>query len=400
MTYESQILVSLLSSAIHNQKPIIAVQNLIDWNTIYEEAQAHQIHSLLYPILPGLETQIRPNQDLLLMWHKASIAVLSEQIHHIERMKDILTLFHLEGIQVILLKGLVLRDYYPNPDLRTMGDADLLVNLPDINRIRTILLNLGYVEAEATLKHYGFYHNHYPAIEIHWMLSNMEEHKHSSPITEQMRGHAISYDFYGIPVMTLSPEDQFLHQIHHLANHFKTTGFGLRQLCDLTLYCKHMHNILNWSYIDDQLLQYGLKHFSEVILCLCSRLLGLNNPFQLGSDEDLSYLDLFIDDMIEAGVYGKRTPERNACFSFTKYIDTSSTIRFRNLRYVLRLLFPTAKYLNSGYSYAKRHRLLLPLAWFHRIINNVTRKDLLKYSKEISSISKERAKLLRWLRLP
>ena len=44
-------------------------------------------------------------------------------------------IFNKNNIPVIVLKGLVVRDLFPNPTLRTMCDADILVKEKDLENV-------------------------------------------------------------------------------------------------------------------------------------------------------------------------------------------------------------------------------------------------------------------------
>lgn len=401
MKNESQILIRLLSNAIHNQIPDLVPPSELPWTAIYEEAKDHQVHSLLYPTIMKLPPEIRPDQQLLSTWQRDTYVVLSEQLNHMEIMKELLSLFQTEGIAVILLKGLILRNYYPQPELRTMSDADLLVHSSDIDKIRNILLSYGYVEAMDTIKHIGFYHNNYPGIELHWMLSKFEETNQTCSLTDQMWRNAIEDNIDGIPVLIPSAEDQFLHQILHLVNHFTTSGFGLRQLCDLTLFLEANHRLIDWTFTNEQLMNYKVKQFADVILSICNRLLVFDkSALKSEPTEELSYIDLMIEDILKSGVYGNRTPDRKASYSYIQSSDYKSTNSLKGLPYIVRLIFPSVKYLGTRYSYIRKHPYLLPLAWIQRAVKNLNRIEFLKYSKEIKVTSQERAKLLRWLQLP
>ena len=42
---------------------------------------------------------------------------------------------------VIVLKGLVVREYYPQPEQRSMSDADIFVKAKDLNKSKKILID-------------------------------------------------------------------------------------------------------------------------------------------------------------------------------------------------------------------------------------------------------------------
>jgi hypothetical protein len=103
----------------------------------------------------------------------------------------VLKVFNKESIPVIVLKGLVARDFYPKPELRTMSDADVLVNKEDLNRVKKLLKNLGYIESETTEVHIVFEHKEHYDIEVHWTLTDMSYFKGQPVFENQICGNAI-----------------------------------------------------------------------------------------------------------------------------------------------------------------------------------------------------------------
>jgi len=62
----------------------------------------------------------------------ASMAIAANNLHLFNEVEPILDAFHRENVPVMLLKGAALASIYGRPDLRPMGDVDLLVRPGDI----------------------------------------------------------------------------------------------------------------------------------------------------------------------------------------------------------------------------------------------------------------------------
>jgi hypothetical protein len=114
-------LIKLLNCAISKEKPLDLNYKEINWDYIISESQAHSIYPLLYPVI--------------------------------------------RDIPVIALKGLILRSLYPSPDLRTMGDADILIRQEYIGIVTSLLISMSYIQTgEATPAHIVFAHKYYSPI--------------------------------------------------------------------------------------------------------------------------------------------------------------------------------------------------------------------------------------------
>ncbi len=72
-------------------------------------------------------------------------------------------------------------------------------------------------------------------------------------------------------------------------------------------------------------------------------------------------------------------------------------------RYI-RFMFPRVEYMSDKYNYAKRYRILIPIALVHHLIAGLFRKeysfiDKSKFVIKGASISAKKNKLLKWMEL-
>ena len=175
MKENSRILIKLLSKAIRNQEPdwdeitALLEASQVHWPTLYEEALAHQVHTLIYPMvseLKSIKPSLAPDPTLFSQWKKETQTEAIRQIQQVQMIKEILKAFYKEKIPVIVLKGLLLREYYPNPDLRTMGDADLLTHAQDRYRIKKILKQFNFIENKVSNKHISYINKNHPSYNV------------------------------------------------------------------------------------------------------------------------------------------------------------------------------------------------------------------------------------------
>ena len=58
--------------------------------------------------------------------------------------KELCDLFEANGIDYLPLKGCILRSLYPSPELRSMGDIDILIKIEQYKQIRSLLTVHGF----------------------------------------------------------------------------------------------------------------------------------------------------------------------------------------------------------------------------------------------------------------
>lgn len=401
MEIHEKILITLLSHAIREEAPAIHPHDNFSWESLYQEAEAHHVHTLLYPLVANAKTASIP-EPLLTKWKINTQSAAARQLQHIEQLSTIIEAFQEEHIPVIALKGLILRNYYPHPELRTMGDGDLLIHKEDMKRVKKLLRQRGYRLKESTPRHFSFSHKYFPILEIHQYLSEKEAQKTFPTLTSNAFKRTLTEEIpgTGIKVLTLSTEDQLIHLLLHFAGHLMLEGIGLRGVCDIVLFLEAKGWNLDMGYVQDKALSCGLSHMGATLLRLCEKYFSLKLPCIFSAGVDDSSVDLLMEDILKAGVYGRKTMERDISGSLLKYHTFGKDKKHINcLRYKIQFYFPNSKSLHYRYRYAKRLPLLLPVAWLHRGVHNCIRLKSLRFYKDAAVLSKERALLLTHLKL-
>lgn len=411
MNSTEQILVYLLSAAIRGEKvQEDKIQN-INWEAILEQAKEQNIYSIIYPIIKDLDTHHRPENNIIDQWKKQTILTGINQQRNINQMGLVLASFNKENIPVIGLKGLILREFYPQKELRTMSDVDLLIQEKNLDKSRKVLLSMGYSEDEKDLKHIVFSNKDHLPIELHWALIDSGHFKHAEYLEDDIWKNTNKINIYGATVLTPSIENQILHLCLHMVTHFVYSGFGLRQLCDLVLFVESEINRIDWNRFYNKVKRCKIEKFTFAIFEICRRFFDMDVPNILYDKnlKDNKYVDMIEESIISKGafegVFGKESFE-----SFSPELllycesNESSKKNFEKIRNFLRFLFPSLPKMIERYEYVDRYNILLPIAWTHRIIHGIMRKDISMNEKSTlllsdSNILQERAKLFKWLDL-
>lgn len=400
MQKNSNILIQLLSAAISGKSPVLP-EAVPDWSVIYAEAHAHQVHTLLYPVIEKLPAELKPEPALLSSWKNDMLRDGTFQIQHVEQMVRVFQYFKEQGIPLIALKGLILRNYYPVKELRIMGDADVLIRYEDLKRAHEALVKLGYKKGEFSERHIVYVLEGFPEIELHTLLTEDSDMESKADFTSHVWDNTCTELLDTTPVLSLSVKDQILHQIFHIVHHICSGGIGLRQLCDFTLFTAFHAKEIIWENIFSELELYGYDKFTRTLLAICQNLFDLPLPDKLlpiEEEQSLYYRNKLTEDILEAGTFGKRTDERAASRNILRYIKGGKRTTIFNL---ISFLFPIPAQLRYRYRYAKKYPFLLPIAWIHRGIYNLRQLSLLAFiwNKESSTAYSDRIQLLTWLEL-
>jgi hypothetical protein len=398
MNLTEKTLISLLSASAMNKNIENANFKTVNWRDVYEEALAHNVHSLIYPVIKNLSKTYSIDKTLISEWRDASLIGSIIQINHIKQVKKILENFQKANIPVIALKGLALRGLYPRPELRSMSDADILVHKEDVERADKILINLGYYKLVSTEVHNNYAHEKHLHIEVHWTLIDELCIKTVSEFNNTLWQNTRTINIQDVSVLALSLEYELIHIILHMASHIKHSGFGIRQLLDVVVFVEAERNNINWNLFFEQARSYNIEKFVTTIFILCNELFEIELPHSkhITYYKNNSYLELFINEIFASGVYGKRNSVRITSTEMLDKTRSSSAHSKTKNKLLISLLLPTPTKLGDRYAYAKKFHCLIIFAWLHRILYVLFMRRFLVHSLHIA---KERYELLQWLQL-
>jgi len=371
-------LLDILRASINNEK-FDCRYNITQWEELIHEAKEHNISSLIYYTL-SKDTLQGIDSTLLKKWKKEVIMSNIIQINHIKQMYNVILELKKENIEIIILKGLVLRKLYPRPELRTMGDADILVKVDDYKNVKECLRKLGYVSSNHNNTiHEGFICSGNLEIEVHNKLINNDFiYVDNNKFEGELWSKKTIIEFNGVLTNTLSKEDFLIHLCFHMAVHTKAIGYGIRQLYDLTLFLINNINEIKWIEFEEKLSQYGLLKYVQGLIMLIDKIFYMNisDRFTKNNNIQDKEINLLLENIMMSGVHGKKHLNEDFQIlykSSNKHKDDQALIR----RF-LRFLFPHKGTLiyeyGEKYSYINNNIILIPVAWTDRIFNGILKK--------------------------
>ncbi|HBI6897034.1 TPA: nucleotidyltransferase family protein [Clostridium perfringens] len=404
--YQKQT-VKLLDLAIHGKK-LSDFKSISKWNEILSEANAHEISALIYSSIYGVKELEGLSKDELNKWKKSTFFTGIGHIAHYNQVGKMLEKFNGKNIDVIVLKGLVVRELYPKPEFRTMGDSDILVHEEDLERVTLLLEELGYKLEECEDEHGAhlvFSHEQYRPVEVHWTLINDDYFIGTKEFEKEIWKNSMKIKIGNAEVLSLGLEDLALHLCLHMAVHIVCGGFGLRQLCDLVLLVEQKGQKIDWENFMVKAIECRSEKFILAIFKCCEELFNIQIPKAIlnsGRVENELVEDL-IQNIFNSGVFGRKDVigTLGADFAYSK--DEKEEKRSISEKY-LDLVFPKVENMSEKYNYAKDNKILTPVAWAHHLGAGVLNKDYslknkIRFFTKSVTVSKKKRKLLDELNL-
>ena len=406
-TTEKQF-IDLLSNSIRNEVCKKKYDN-VDWNELINLSRKHKIEGLIYFALNKSRLLENIDEDKVKDLKKEVFFTGVTQISNMSKLEKVFNEFSKENVPVIVLKGLVVREYYPQPEQRSMSDADIFVKAKDLNKSKKILIDLGYTEVDAEASHHIKYiKSGYPMIELHWHVMKRDGFSDELDLFEDdIWDRTIEVKVKGAKVLSLGYEDLALHLCMHMAAHLAASGFGVRQIADLVLLVEKKGHLIDWTLFINKAEEFGFKKFIIIMFKICNILFSMDIPKEMAvyKIDDEEMFESLISTIFDGGVYGKKDMASNfanqVAFNY-KGKDSNATIGA--IRRYFRFIFPSIETMSDKYSYARKIRILTPIAWIHHLFSGIFRKeynftDKIRFLTKGAKESVEKNKILSWMEL-
>lgn len=372
------------------------------WDEIFRMAEAHKVIPLVYQAAydrmdPDAAARIRSRVRKMVMLQALKTHEFLQLIH---KMRE-------AGCEPIVVKGLVCRNLYPQPDLRPSSDEDILIPEDQFADCCRVLREFGmdtdipedkwpeYFEVTFQKKDSPLY------LEVHKSLFSpqSEAYGHWNCFFENARECAIR----DAEVLTLSDTDHLFYLLCHAFKHFIHSGFGIRQVCDIVLYANKKGQSVDWKQVYDNCCKIRAEYFAAALFRIGERYLGFD-PVKAGypafwHELPAEETDMLMD-LLSAGVYGSATKSRVHSSNLTLNA-VSADRQGRRGKGLKTSLFPSAQDLSGRYPYLEKRPWLLPVAWTGRILSYLkeTGKTRDNSAAQSLQIGRERIELLRKYRV-
>ncbi len=383
ITDTEKYFLELVDAAIHGTI-VPAKPEEVSFIDVYNLAQKHSLEALTYLSLERLEE--KPGEKLFTYWTQKFYKAVITDTEQIEEYKNVCNLLKDCSAQIIPIKGIVMKNYYPESAMRSMTDVDILYRHGRRQQIHKKLLSAGYeVKSHSTANYHDTYiKDGRISIELHRSLLSKSERLHG--YFEQVFKRARVYE-NGIYRMT--PEDEYLYLIAHSAKHFFESGLGVRPVIDCYLYKRAYADRLDMKYVRKILGRAKLTGFEK-------RLSALGDKWFAGIDSE------YVNEEIESFFLAcePHGSSANLRINLTqKMLDAGVTIPGAKRKYVLHRFFPPYKEMCEEYKSLKRVPVLLPVFWIRKLFDSIfydkasVKKTFLDANKNIGEIDEREAEL-------
>lgn len=295
-------------------------------------------------------------------FQKSLFTTVAFQTERLTAFDSLLDVLNQKGIQVILMKGCVINQYYPETTLRTFGDIDFLIKPHQQVLLHDTMLELGY----SFKKDIDTVYTYFKGIEKY------EVHTELLPNRKVLTSGMLDFidsAFDNIQptkrenIFEFEPSYHFAFLLLHLAKHMRADGAGARMYLDLALMIKN-EDSLDFEKVIIHTKKLELYDFLHSAIYLCLKWFGTKPTIELIPPNDNAFT-LMQEYVISAGIFGlyERNPAIQRLRNEKRDINKKPAL--------LTYIFPSYKSMKNKYKFLNGKPYLLPVVWIVRWFDGI-----------------------------
>ena len=385
-----KLFLQALKAALENKK--VSWEDELEaqeWLALFRLAEVHNVLPLIYDAVYSCPAARKAEGELFLPFKRRTVQTVMLQTQKTNEFLRLYEKLRDAGIKPCVVKGIICRNIYPNPDHRVSSDEDIWIPKEQFPLCHEVMLSWGMSLSVPEQDIDAAYEVPYGKkgspiyIELHKSLFPPESAAYGDlnrffhGITENPEEVQVQ----GSKLYTMGHTDHLFYLICHAFKHFLHSGFGLRQVCDIILYANTYGEKIDWERIVDQCRQIRAELFTTALFRIGEKYLCFDGDKarypavwrELELDESA-----MLEDLLDSGVYGDANMSRKHSSNITLNAVSAQKQGQKAGNNVLKTIFPPAKSLEGRFPYLKEHPYLLPVAWTSRIIH---------YQKELQQTS-------------
>ena len=309
---------------------------------VYEEMRLHGIIALPGNILDRLA--IPP--ELFQEWERCVV----KRVFHYYRYKQAESQLPVT-VPYVILKGTSAAQYYPYPELRVLGDTDIMTRHEYYMRACEMMVSGGYKEVTVESERRRGRHRSFAKgdflVEVHSFFASVTDPEQAKYLDDQIIENIT-------PSHILPDHVNGLVLLEHISQHLRS-GIGLRQIIDWMMFVNQFLQDENWPRFRDMAEKLGLEKLAIITTRMCEIYLGLpNRKWSQSANERICEQFLFY--ILSGGSFGnKLTDDKSA--GITVFVN------MRNLKQTFRFLQDTGL---NNWQACKKSPFLRRFAWLYQ----------------------------------
>lgn len=268
----------------------------MDWQQIYNLAEKNNLTAIIAYEIKRLPADCRPGGTIGAWFNESYENTIHSFRPNLQSLSNFINVLTEERIAHVLFKGVVLRNFYPFPELRVGSDMDVIIRPADYINAIEVLRKKGFIEKtiESNSATMQFEKD---IFELHTELESINIQSKiyfATPFDDISDSSGYTYK--------LKPVYHLLYVVSHIAHHLQTGDASIKMVMDIDVLIRKYPEIdINEFLILSDNIKIGKT--AEVLLAFSKKI--FNTPVVLNfTFEDEDTLPLF-NDFISAFSMGR-----------------------------------------------------------------------------------------------
>lgn len=381
MTDSQNMLINLLRKSLFDFN--FEIPESVDWNCVYEEAAYQSVVAMAFDGTSGISdipAEVYKNfKDYTISVFLKNDSVLNEQ-------KSLIKLLESNDVKYAVLKGTSAARLYNKPELRTLGDIDILVKKSDFESTKSLLMLNEYRLIDDGFNHFHCeFERNGVVVELHHEISEFPNTKLCDELRAELQKAVDSTvkadkSELGYEYSILSPLYQAVSLLLHMERHISKDGLGLRQLLDWGEFLRKNSEFLSEEKNISFLKKYGLYKFAVIGENIIKKYF-----YQQKVKDDIA--DSVFELAVKKGNFGvKRSDEESYSNGIVRIGSKNPIVRYYN--YSKARAEITWDFAKSHPTFAGLGCIYLPIRYcFRRIVGKKEKVDFTKVTTSANEIS-------------
>ncbi len=394
MTKEQELLLRVLKRAINGgELKVEGDLSAIDITAFIKESFSQAVGYITFENSDFLKGNIP--EELYKKWSAKILKIAVSNVNVVNAQRNLITL--LDGrYKYLILKGLAAARFYPNPELRDLGDVDFLVDKSEQDKIKDLLVQDGFECSGEDNDHHIVFKKSSAHLEMHFEIPGIPYGEKGDKIRRFMSGAfedgvktTVNSDLIGEFV---APDNmrQGLILILHMQHHMLGEGLGLRHLTDWACFVNGTVNEPFWQELIGFFKEIGIFVYAAAMTKTCSVYLGSVCPDWCNDVPDELCEEIILD-VLSLGNFGRKDEGKSRSGSLISDHGKDGTPQKGKFSRLWRQ-FNTS--VESRHKSLEKHKILYPFFYvyeFFRYLFDAMRGKRPKINKLMSDAEKRKS---------
>lgn len=355
MNKEEKFLISLCNAYLNRQT--LNLDKSVDYSRLFSVCREQNLIAVAFSIIKNSPDRDIVPKDIYSLFENGFYETIMRFDAQTKVTAQLDNALSENKIRHIFFKGTEIREYYPIPEVRAMGDIDVLIDEKNRDSAKQVLLNNGFEIKNANGPVLDYVKDGV-LIEVHTkIISGKVGNSNAENGFLDAINHAEFDGYRG----KFNENYHFAYLITHIAHHFWFYGAGIKLILDLAVMQKQFD--IDFDYVLNFLGNIGLGDFGKLILTVCFKWFGCGKDCGVDTEKTEDFLSSF-------GAFGNANRNTAAVVERKELESGKKPSKFKTK---LRLLFPPyAKLKDLPYiKFINGRPWLVPLAWICRLFYNL-----------------------------